>query len=192
MQFKIVRYRDQNGVYHEGSTIQCLRRKKVFSDAHPDGKNVQKVVAKIDRWARELPSHVASVLTDEEKSEWQEWRVKHDETRLRTVTRFELDALPDRLQKTAQALQFGAGAPTVEEADAIWAGLEAMAKALKAAGFERPKKSKRHVVYIENEQFEPLPNFRPPGTDSHRAYQRMLDDYAARQKVVVTDPLKKT
>ena len=76
MQFKTVRHRDQDGNYHEGKTVQCLRRVREVTPDFPEGKNVQRVVAKFDRAARELPAEVAAVLTPAEQDEWKEWRVK--------------------------------------------------------------------------------------------------------------------
>ena len=38
MQFKTVRHRDQDGNYHEGKTVQCLRRSRgpaLFPGPHP-------------------------------------------------------------------------------------------------------------------------------------------------------------
>ena len=70
MQFKTVRHRDQDGNYHEGKTVQCLRRVREVTPDFPEGKNVQRVVAKFDRAARELPAEVAAVLTPAEQDEW--------------------------------------------------------------------------------------------------------------------------
>jgi uncharacterized protein YfaT (DUF1175 family) len=49
----------------------------------PEGKNVQRVVAKFDREARELPADVLAILTPAEVEEWREWRVKEDEEELK-------------------------------------------------------------------------------------------------------------
>jgi hypothetical protein len=78
------------------------------------------------------------------------------------------------------------GKPSVTEANEMWSAMDAMAKALMAAGFGRPKKAAppKEQLVIEDEHIGTLPNFAPPGSEAHRAYQRQLDDYAARQKAV--------
>lgn len=93
MQFKIVRHRDQQGLYHEGNTVQYLRRVREVTPDFPKGKNVQRVVAKFDRAARELPTDVASILTPEEREEWAAWRERQDEAHLQSVAQYELDTL---------------------------------------------------------------------------------------------------
>lgn len=178
MQFKIVRYRDQQGVYHEGNTVHCLRRTVEVSERHPRGKNVQKIVAKFDRWARELPPDVSAALTPAERAEWQQWRVKHDTEHQKTIARFELDSLPERLEKAAAALQLCDGEPI--DAAAIWAGIDALSKAMTRAGFERPKRPRGRPSTSSAEDewdIRSLPNFFQPGTDEHRAYQKLLDAY---------------
>ena len=58
MQFKIIRHRDKDGGYREGHRVQCLRRVREVTPDFPEGKNVQRVVAKFDREERELPADV--------------------------------------------------------------------------------------------------------------------------------------
>lgn len=210
MQFKIVRHRDQDGVYHEGNTVQCLRRVREVTPDAPEGKSVQRVVAKFDRWARELPQYVAKVLTEAELEEWRAWRQKQDESEQAKAADFDLDALPDRLRRTAESIERGLATIPPENAKLMWEGLDAMSCALKHAGHDRPKRprgrpTKKRVISISyadpddpnlrlydfESVISPLPNFEKPGTEAYRIYQKFLDDYA-RQQAQSAVPAKKT
>ena len=198
MQFKIVRHRDQDGVYHEGNTVQCLRRVREVTPENPAGKSVQRVVAKFDRWARELPQNVVKVLTEEELEEWRAWRQKQDESEQAKAAGFDLDALPDRLRRTAEAIERGMATVQPENAQLMWAGLDAMSRALKKAGHARPKRprgrpTKLRVLFsadmypYDAEQRE----FEIPGTEAYRIYQKFLDDLARQQAQSVVPAKKK-
>jgi hypothetical protein len=130
MQFKIVRHRDQQGVYHEGKTIQCLRRMRKVTPDFPEVKNVQRVVAKFDRGARELPADVAAILTQAEGEEWRDWRTKQDEEHLKSVSQYELDTLADRLKVIRSGLAKGYASTTTENAVAIRRGVRAVLREL--------------------------------------------------------------
>jgi hypothetical protein len=197
MQFKIVRHRDQDGVYHEGNTVQCLRRVREVTPDSPAGKSVQRVVAKFDRWARELPQDVANVLTEAELEEWRAWRQKQDESEQAKAADFDLDALPDRLRRTAEAIERGLATVQPENAKLMWVGLDAMSRALKKSGNARPKRprgrptkqrvlSSADVYPYDAEQRE----FEIPGTEAYRIYQKFLDDFA-RQQAQIAVPAKK-
>lgn len=200
MQFKIVRHRDQDGVYHEGNTVQCLRRVREVTPDNPAGKSVQRVVAKFDRWARELPKDVAQILTETELDEWRAWRQKQDESEQAKAADFDLDALPDRLRRTAESIERGLTTIQSENAQLMWEGLDAMSRALKHAGHDRPKRprgrpTKKRVIpstYVYPDDPDqriydiepfiyPPPNFETPGTEAYRIYQKFLDDYALQQ-----------
>jgi hypothetical protein len=99
MQFKIIRHRDKDGNYHEGHRVQCLRRVREVTPDFPEGKNVQRVVAKFDREARELPADVGHPHPGRTVEEWKEWRVKQDEEHLKSVAQFELDTLAERSRR---------------------------------------------------------------------------------------------
>lgn len=191
MQFKIVRHRDRNGIYRQGDTVQCLRRVREVSVKYPEGKNVQRVVAKIDRWAKELSPNVATILTAKEQLEWQTWRNKHVAIQWKDISEFELNALPDHLSTAAQLIEGGHVELSSAEANAIWNGVRALISSLEHKGHHRPKRPRgrpsKTVIAIEDDFVlnldPPLPNFAPPGSDAYRSYQRLLDNYFAQKKV---------
>ena len=178
MQFKTVRHRDQDGNYHEGNTVQCLRRVREVTPAFPEGKNVQRVVAKFDRAARELPAEVAAVLTPAEQDEWKEWRVKQDEEHLKSVAQYELDTLAERLGVIRTGIQKGYAATDNKNAVAIRNGTRAVLRLL-ADLMPEPVKG-RPVI---EEEYEPLmlPNFATPGTPEFDSYQRLLEEHERRK-----------
>lgn len=178
MQFKTVRHRDQDGNYHEGKTVQCLRRVREVTPDFPEGKNVQRVVAKFDRAARELPAEVAAVLTPAEQDEWKEWRVKQDEEHLKSVAQYELDTLAERLGVIRTGIQKGYAATDTQNAVAIRNGTRAVLRLL-ADLMPEPVKG-RPVI---EEEYEPLmlPNFATPGTPEFDSYQRLLEEHERRK-----------
>lgn len=139
MQFKIVRHRDADGGYHEGNTVQCLRRVREPSEGFPNGKNVQRVVAKFCRWDWELPAGVAAVLTDAEREQWREWKHEHDIGHRRSLVLAEVAALPERLSGVADALEQNLVAVSEDEAFAFLDGLAALEVALGRLGYTRSK-----------------------------------------------------
>lgn len=185
MQFKVVRHRDKEGRYHEGNTVQCLRYVRQITPENPEGKNVQRVVAKFDRWTRELPADTAALLSDEERGEWKNWRGKHDDLHHRTVAQFELDSLAERLTKTAEALKRKIIKIPSDDAGAIWDGIDALSSALKQIGAGRPKRPRGRPVKIAVEDdgmgLVLLPNFATPGTPEFESYQKLLEEHARRK-----------
>lgn len=177
MQFKTVRHRDQDGNYHEGKTVQCLRRVREVTPDFPEGKNVQRVVAKFDRAARELPADVAAILTPAEQEEWKEWRVKQDEEHLKSVAQYELDTLAERLGVIRTGIQKGYAATDTKNAVAIRTGTRALLRLL-ADLMPEPVKGRP----VEEEYLpQMLPNFATPGTPEFDSYQRLLEEHERRK-----------
>ncbi|MGA3940450.1 hypothetical protein ACI2TU_04445 [Ralstonia nicotianae] len=176
MQFKTVRHRDQDGKYHNGSTVQCLRRVREVTPEHPEGKNVQRVVAKFDRSARDLPADVAAVLTPVEREEWKDWRAKQDEEHLKSVSQYELDTLADRLKLIRAGIERGYAYTTSENAVAIRAGARAVLRQL-ADLMPKPVRGRPVIVEEDEAEFPLLPNFATPGTAQYDAYQRLLEEH---------------
>ncbi len=146
MQFKIVRHRDANGEYHEGNTVQCLRRVREPAEGFPNGKNVQRVVAKFCRWDWELPPAVAVVLTEAEREQWREWKHEHDIGHRKALVLAELAVLPDQLSGVADALEHNLVALSEDQAFALWDGLAALEVALGRLGYPRPKRPRGRIA----------------------------------------------
>ena len=178
MQFKTVRHRDQEGNYHEGKTVQCLRRVREVTPDYPQGKNVQRVVAKFDRAARELPAEVAAILTPAEQKEWKEWRVKQDEVHLKSVAQYELDTLAERLGVIRTGIEKGYAATDTTNAVAIRTGVRAVLRLLADL---MPAPAKGRPVIEEESELAMLPNFAKPGTPEFDSYQRLLEEHERRK-----------
>lgn len=180
MQFKIVRHRDQQGIYHEGSTVQCLRRMREVSPEFPEGKNVQRVVAKFDRVARELPADVVSILTPEEREEWAVWREKQDEAHLQSVAQYELDTLAESVRVARMGLSNGYATTTMESAVSIRKEVRALLRVLTEQGL-MPEPVRGRPEKDEESEIEWLPNFATLGTPEFESYQRLLEQHARRK-----------
>lgn len=180
MQFKIVRHRDQQGVYHEGNTVQCLRRVREVTPDFPEGKNVQRVVAKFDRVARELPADVVNILTSEEREEWTAWRAKQDEAHLQSVAQYELDRLAESARVARIGLSKSYATTTMENAVSIRKEVRALIRVFDRLGL-LPEPVRGRPEKDEESEIAWLPNFATPGTPEFESYQRLLEKHARRK-----------
>jgi hypothetical protein len=180
MQFKIVRHRDQQGIYHEGNTVQCLRRVREVAPDFPEGKNVQRVVAKFDRTARKLPADVAKVLTPAEREEWATWREKQDEAHLQAVAQYELDKLAESVRVARIGLTNRYATTTTENAISIRKEVRALLRTLTEQGLMPEPVRGRPEKEVEDE-LEWLPNFATPGSPEYESYQRLIEQHARRK-----------
>ncbi len=176
MQFKIIRHRDKDGAYRKGYRVQCLRRVREVTPDFPEGKNVQRVVAKFDREARELPADVLAILTPAEVEEWREWRVKEDEEELKAAAQFELDTLAESTRVARMGLAKGYATTTQDNAVAIRKEVRALVRLLIELGL-MPEPVRGRPVIEEEGEIGLLPNFAPPGTPAYESYQRLLDEH---------------
>ncbi|ENH6341881.1 hypothetical protein ABWH74_005293 [Burkholderia vietnamiensis] len=176
MQFKIIRHRDKEGAYREGHRVQCLRRVREVTPDFPEGKNVQRVVAKFDREARELPADVLAILTSAEVDEWREWRVKQDEEELKAAAQFELDTLAESARVARIGLAKSYATTTPENAVAIRKEFRALVRTLIELGL-MPEPVRGRPEKEEGSDLPLLPNFAPPGTPAYESYQRLLDEH---------------
>lgn len=177
MQFKIIRYRDQQGIYHKGNVVQCLRRAREVSPDFPEGKNVQRVVAKFHRVVRELPADVAGVLTPEECKEWAVWREREDEAHLQSVSQYELDTLAESVRVARIGLVKNYATTTVQNAINIREEVRALLRVMTEQGLMTELVRGRSEKDEESE-IEWLPNFATPGTPEFESYRRLLEKHA--------------
>ena len=180
MQFKIVRHRDKEGAYREGNTVQCLRRTREITSDFPEGKNVQRVVAKFDRAARELPADASSILTPAERAEWQDWRAKQDEEHLKSVAQFELDTLAESVRVARIGAAKGYATTTSENAVTIRKEVRALIRVLTDLGL-MPEPVRGRPEKDDESEIEWLPNFAKPGTPQFDSYQRLLEEHERRK-----------
>lgn len=142
---------------------------------------MQRVVAKFDRIARELPSDVLAILTPVEVEEWKHWRVKEDEEQLAAASQFELDTLAESLRIARVGASKGCATTTPENAEAIRTEVRALMRALTKLGLMpepvrgRPEKG---------EEFDSVPmalDFARPGTLAYECYLRMIDEHGRKR-----------
>lgn len=179
MQFKIIRHRDKDGTYREGHRVQCLRRVREVTPDFPEGKNVQRVVAKFDREERKLPADVLAILTPAEVEEWREWRVRQDEEEQKAAAQFELDTLAESARVARIGLTKGYATTTTENIVAIRKEVRALMRVVSELGLMPEPVRGRPVIEEESEigLLGLLPNFAPPGTPAYESYQRLLDEH---------------
>ena len=117
--------------------VQCIR-----ATYDPSIKRArQVVVASFSRWSDSIPADEVADLTDQERAElatwWAEQRADQDARLRRVVLRDlgrRLGALADEVEQAAD------GELSAEQAVAAWEQIARLQKALKRAGFPRPKK----------------------------------------------------
>lgn len=176
MQFKIIRHRDKDGTYREGHRVQCLRRVREVTPDFPEGKNVQRVVAKFDREERELPADVLAILTPAEVEEWREWRVRQDEEEQKAAAQFELDTLAESARVARIGLTKGYASTTTENIATIRKEVRALMRVVSELGL-MPEPVRGRPIIEEESEIGLLPNFAPPGTPAYESYQRLLDEH---------------
>ena len=123
-------------------------------------------------------------LTEEELAAWCLWKAKHDraDSIEANVARFRAAAksASEVIADTASALAHKLVTVTSLDAEAIWEAMDELGRELKRAGLDRPLRPRgrpKKVVYADDENtFAQLPNFHPPGTSGHEAYQHVLDE----------------
>jgi hypothetical protein len=175
IQFKIIRHRDKDGTYREDHRVQCLRWVREVTPDFPEGKNVQRVVAKFDREACELPADALAILTPAEVEEWREWRVRQDEEELKAAAQFELDTLAESARVARIGLSNGY-ATTTENDAAIRKEIQALIRVASELGL-MPEPVRGRPAIEEESEIGLLPNFAPPGTPAYESYQRLLDEH---------------
>ncbi|MDH6160343.1 hypothetical protein [Janthinobacterium sp. CG_23.4] len=193
MRYKVAEYINKSlgGIRLKGNTVQCLRKTEERSTS---GRTLEKVVLTIDRWSDELSPEAKEVLTPEEQDQWKEWKIKHDADYRREQLAIALEAVPATINAASAALREDAA----EQVDpsVLWQAIDTLTAALEAAGHERPKKPRGRPTRLAEDDdpdlstwphgdAKPLPNFAPPGTDTHRQYQALLDTYEAFKRETV-------
>ncbi len=124
----------------QGKKIQCIR-----SSYDPAIKRSrQTVVLAFDRWSLRLPPDAElAALTEDERQELAEWFQEQQESRADRSRAYTLSRLGANVaQLTAAVVAAADGELSAEQAAEAWAELARLQKALKAAGFPRPKREK--------------------------------------------------
>jgi hypothetical protein len=164
----------------KGNTVQCFRK---TGELGSTGRDLESVVVTLDRWADELSPKALEILTKEEQAQWRRWKDKHDEKYRREQLALALNAAPGAINAAAQALREKAAKPA--DTAALWQAIDSLILALKKTERRPPKPRGRPPLESDDTELwplgdkPPLPNFAPPGTDAHRQYQALLDEFEA-------------
>lgn len=135
MHIRLQTFRDKQGRLRHGRTV-ALRR-SVFDTKQNKWRLVQ--LGTVDRFARELPRELKSILTKEEKEEFRQWAAVRDQQIAELLQRHHLGRLAEYLGPAAKALESG-----VEPNDAglIWDAVGVLARAMEKAGYRKPAKER--------------------------------------------------
>ncbi|WP_241235358.1 hypothetical protein [Xanthomonas euvesicatoria] len=101
MHIRLQTFRDKQGRLRHGRTV-ALRR-SVFDDKQSKWRLVQ--LGTVDRFARELPRELKSILTKEEKEEFRQWAAARDQQVTELLQRHHLGRLGEYLGLAAKALE---------------------------------------------------------------------------------------
>ncbi len=130
----------------QGKKIQCIR-----STYDPASKRShQKVVASFNRWVDSLPSAVLEVLTEAERAELVAWFDARQAKARASRQQWRVGDAPRTLADLAEAIR-AADTLTAEHAAKIWAGLADVAKALRKAGYPKPKRERSAPVALPSQ-----------------------------------------
>lgn len=148
----------------QGKKIQCIR-----STYDPASKRShQKVVATFDRWADKLPSAGLEELTDAERQQLAAWFDARQSAKAERMNQYRASVGGQTLADLADAIR-AAGTLTDDQAAAVWRGLADVAKALRKAGYPKPKRERPTPALpgqadLLADAAEPAPAVLPPAS----------------------------
>ncbi|MDH4908283.1 hypothetical protein ACWA5G_09995 [Xanthomonas axonopodis pv. ricini] len=135
MHIRLQTFRDKQGRLRHGRTV-ALRR-SVFDDKQSKWRLVQ--LGTVDRFARELPRELKSILTKEEKEEFRQWAAARDQQVAELLQRHHLGRLREYLGLAAKALEAGV---QPQDAGLLWDAVGVLTRALEKAGHPKPLKER--------------------------------------------------
>lgn len=196
MEFKVQKYTTADGMRCDCDTVFFQRE---TGSTGKNGRPLLKVVMTVDwtvpgtaltdanvrRDPRSRNPHITpNQLTPEELEQWVEWKTKRDLKHLvgTDLARYRAaaESAHDVMTNAAKAISHKVVALTQDEALALWKGMALLGQAIKQSGFQQPKQPRgrpraKTVIYDDDEStIEWLPNFHPPGTPEHEAYERLF------------------
>jgi len=118
----------------QANKIQCIR---ATYDSQTK-TSPQKVIVSFPSYLREAPPEAIALLTEPEREQLLAFIAARQEKARDDLACSAVNRLGEKISRGAMALL--AVSITTGEADAIWAGMSALSKALKKAGHPRPQK----------------------------------------------------
>ncbi|MFA7214272.1 MAG: hypothetical protein WC111_10320 [Candidatus Cloacimonadaceae bacterium] len=128
----------------QGQRIQCIR--STYDSEIKRSR--QKVVASFDKWTDKMPSAGLDDFTDEEREEFAHWLSQRAEEQAANSMVTALLIADSNIARISEAVGSEHAAEVLDEARAakIWTELVGLQKALRGAGYPRPKASKAKPV----------------------------------------------
>lgn len=134
----------------KGQKVVCLRSEYV-----PDKKRTRAVqVASFDRWLSTAPNEVCQLLTPEEVDELKEWLSNRAEKQSVDILRSGLSSIRYSVCRATEALAVDEIAATMTAAQGadLFEAITELRKALKRAGFQPRKQTKKQAVDAPDNQ----------------------------------------
>lgn len=122
----------------QGKKIQCIR--STYDSATK--RSHQKVVGAFDRYADKFPSVGLEDLTDAERLELGAWFDARQLVKVERMNQYRVMSAALSLAQLGESIKAMGGAMTDHEANATWAALNDVAKALRKAGHPKPKRER--------------------------------------------------
>lgn len=122
----------------QGRSLQLIRTSYDASK----GRGIQTVIGKLPQFSYVIPAEIEKLLTAEEMRQLADYLAALEAGRKDQGLSFKLRGVAEDIAAAAAAVLAG-HAP--KDADAIWAAMAEMGKALKKAGHPRPVKAKPAV-----------------------------------------------
>lgn len=131
-------------IREKGKKILCIR-----TEYKPELKRTVGVtVASFDKWLSTAPESVCQQLTKEEVDQLSKWLSERTENQSVDSLKGSLSTVSFSAGRAAKALSVESlvSGLSTEEADKIWLSLGELSKALRKAGFKKPKQTEKKSV----------------------------------------------
>ncbi|RMX08135.1 hypothetical protein D8I35_03150 [Corticibacter populi] len=125
-------------IREQGRKIQFIR--STYDPGHK--RSSGKVVATCLKYMTSLPAAEAEKLTEEERTQAEEFFKQREQEQTEFRRRYSTDGLPFSLQQVVQHIADG-GEISPVQAEKMWQGMAALQKALKKAGHAKPVRPKK-------------------------------------------------
>jgi len=122
----------------QGKKIQCIR--STYDSATK--RSHQKVVGAFDRYTDKLPSVGLEGLTNDERLNLGMWFDARQSVKIERMNQYRVMSAALSLAQLGESIKAMGGAMTDHEANATWAALNEVARALRKAGHPKPKRER--------------------------------------------------
>lgn len=137
-------------IREQGKRILCLR-----TAYKPEKKRTQAYqVASFPNYSRTIPDDVLALLNDAEIKKLKEWMQDRQDKGVLAIQLIQARFIGKTITEVAESLSVESVSKTftAQMANDFWAAMDVAAKALKKAGFPKPKKSKKPAQPVDDKQ----------------------------------------